>query len=499
MVRDLRARVEELEAMRREPIAVIGMACRFPGGADTPEALWKMLEDGVDAVSEVPPDRWDALALYDPDPDATAKMATRWGAFLDDISGFDPEFFGITPREAEAMDPQQRLLLEVAHEALERAGIPATSLWPGRAPASSWGPTATARTTRPFSLTARPGRAAHRDGDGAHDSREPPLVLAGPAGTESGLGHGVLLLSRSDPSRGAEPAYGRERPRARRRRKSGTLSWPTWHSRRCACSLLTVGARRSTPPRTASCGGRASGSWSSRGCRTPNETGRILAVVRGSASNQDGRSNGITAPNTLSQQQVIRRALQDGGVEPEHVTFVETHGTGTLLGDPIETEALAEVLGAGKEPCLLGAVKTNIGHLEGAAGVAGFIKAVLAVHHGRIPRNLHFKEQNPHLALTGTRLRLPTSSTQWEARGPRVAGVSAFGFGGTNAHVLIEEFDSNFSPAEEGAGPWISSYFDTKARGPGSAGRGVRRTLGGQRLRTEVRRVCDGRATPRTL
>jgi len=440
-LREMRGRFEELKAQRSAPIAVVGIGCRFPGGAGTPDALWKLVSEGRDAVTEVPPLRWPADTYFDPDPEASGRMDTRWGAFLDDVAGFDADFFGITPREAASMDPQQRILLEVAHEALEDASQRIDAL---------------AGTETGVFL----GVHSHSSDYGLLQMRDARTVGLH---TATGTAHSIFAnrisywLDVHGPSLAVDTACSSSLVAVH-------LAVLSLRAGECQMALAGGSNLMLTPESTVALSkmrlfapdGRcktfdasANGIVRGEGCGlvvlkrlddalAANDP--IRAVIVGSAVNQDGRTNGLTAPNGLSQQRVLRRALQDASIAPADVTYVETHGTGTFLGDPIEVEALAEVLGhEGDTPCTLGALKTNIGHLEGAAGIAGLIKAVLAIEHGEIPPNLHLKELNPHLAMAGTRLRLPSALEPWRPRGARVAGVSSFGFGGTNAHVILRE------------------------------------------------------------
>ena len=439
-----------------EPVAVVGIGCRFPGGVVGPEGYWAFLANGGDAVSEVPSDRWDADAFYDPDPFAPGRMSSKWGAFLPDVAGFDADFFGISPREAEAMDPQQRVLLEVAWEALEHAGIAPDCLGGTRAgvmmgvyhseyqTASAANPDsidAYSATGNAHSITV--GRIAYLLGlrgpavavDTACSSslvsvhlacqslrlRESDLALAG----------GVNLILRPE-TQLALSKWGMLSPRGR-------------------CNAFDAGADGFVR------GEGAGVVVFKRLTDAVRDGDRVLAVVRGSAVNQDGRSNGLTAPNALAQCDVITQALRGADVAAGSVNFVEAHGTGTALGDPIEFDALADVYGRGNGPCALGAVKTNIGHLEGAAGIAGFIKAVLAVQRGKIPPNLHFAQWNPAIDASPTRLFVPTDLAPWpDCEGPRRAGVSSFGLGGTNAHVVLEQ-GPDPAAAVSAAGPAVTT------------------------------------------
>ena len=357
---------------------------RFPGGVVGPEAYWAFLTNGVDAITEVPPDRWNAEAFYDPDPSAPGRMSSKWGAFLPDVAGFDADFFGISPREAEAMDPQQRVLLEVAWEALEHAGMAPDQLGGTRA-AVMMGVYYTqyqaVSAANPDSIDAycatgnahsvAVGRIAYLLGlrgpaiavDTACSSSLVSVHLACQSlrlrESDVALAGGVNLILRPETQ----------------------LALSKWGMLSPAVGVIPL-----TQAPTASCAVRVQGSCAQATHRRGLDGDRVLAVVRGSALNQDGRSNGLTAPNALAQQDVITRALRSSDVLASSVNFVETHGTGTSLGDPIEFDALAAIYGRGNGQCALGAVKTNFGHLEAAAGIAGFIKSVLSVQRGQFLR-----------------------------------------------------------------------------------------------------------------
>ncbi|WP_139061821.1 type I polyketide synthase [Tsukamurella pulmonis] len=436
-----------------EPIAVVGIGCRFPGGANAPQQYWDLLMRGQDAVVEVPPDRWDADAYYDPDPAVPGRMPSKWGGFLDGIAGFDADHFGIAPREAETMDPQQRILLEVAWEALEHAGISAQSAEGVRAAVmmgvyyNEYQSTSAAdpekidaysATGNAHSVTV--GRIAYLLG------LRGPAIAVDTACSSSLVS--VHLACQSLRSRESDLAL------------AGGVSLILRPE-----TQLALGKWGMLSPlgRCHSFDAAADGFVRGEGCGVVvlkrltdavRDGDRVLAVVRGSATNQDGRSNGLTAPNAPAQREVITRAL--GEVPASSVHFVETHGTGTALGDPIEFDALAQVYGAGESRCALGAVKTNMGHLEAAAGIAGFIKSVLAVHRGQVPPNLHFTRWNPAIDAASTRLYVPTEADPWPAAGgPRRAAVSSFGLGGTNAHVVLEQGPDPEPAAPAGAGPAV--------------------------------------------
>ncbi|MGO9510272.1 MAG: type I polyketide synthase, partial [Mycobacterium sp.] len=428
-----------------EPVAVVGIGCRFPGDVTGPESFWDLLVEGRNAISRIPADRWDADAFYDPDPLTPGRMTTKWGGFVPDIAGFDAEYFGITPREAAAMDPQQRMLLEVSHEALENAGIATDSLSGSRTgvvigvyfneyqsmlAASPENVDAYSGTGNAHSITV--GRISYLMG------------LRGPSvAVDTACSSSLVAVHLA-----CQSLRLRETDLALAGGVSVTLR-PETQIAISAWGLLSPQGRCATFDAAADGFVRGEGAGVvvlKRLTDAVRDGDHVLAVVRGSAVNQDGRSNGVTAPNTAAQRDVIADALRSGDVAPESVHYVESHGTGTVLGDPIEFEALAATYGRGDGRCALGAVKTNIGHTEAAAGIAGFIKAVLAVQRAKIPPNLHFSQWNPAIDAAPTRFFVPTENAAWPAlegqagqAGPRRAAVSSFGLGGTNAHVIIEQ------------------------------------------------------------
>jgi acyl transferase domain-containing protein/acyl carrier protein len=435
------ATVEREEKATGEPIAIIGIGCRFPG-ADDPQAFWQLLRDGVDAITEVPAERFKLDAFYDPDPAAPGKTNTRWGGFLKQVDQFDPHFFGISPREAARMDPQQRLLLEVAWEALQDAGQVAERLAGTQAGVfigisnNDYG---RIQFGEPHRIDAYAGTgnalsiAANRISY-LFDFRGPSMAID--TACSSSL-VAVHLACRS--------LWNGESNLALAGGVNLILS-PAITINFTKAGVMAPDGRCKTFD------ARANGYVRSEGAgivvlkplsRALADADPIYAVVRGSAVNQDGRSNGLMAPNPLAQEAVLREAYRRAGVSPGEVQYVEAHGTGTLLGDPIEVKALGAVLGFARSPerpCALGAVKTNIGHLEAAAGIAGLIKVALALKHREIPPNLHFEEPNPHIPFDRLPLRVQTTLGPWPVEsGPALAGVSSFGFGGTNAHVVLEE------------------------------------------------------------
>ena len=425
------------------PIAVIGIGCRFPGGGETAGAFWDTLVAGVDAIRVTPPERWDADALYDADATVRGKMATRWGGYLDDVDLFDPAFFDLTDREAVRMDPQQRLFMETAWTALEDAGLVAAGL----AGSATGVFVATHNLSSDYYVRQTYERSdidAYSATGGAHSIVANRLSywldLQGPSLTVDTACSGSLVATHL----AVNSLRGGECDAA----IAGGVNLILEPETTMALSGLQMMA---SDGRCKSFDARADGFVRGEGCGAlvlkrladaERDGDRIYAVIRGSAINQDGRTNGLTAPNGLSQQRVLRQALRQAGVDGAQIGYVETHGTGTAIGDPIEVEALTEVVGrpADGTPCVLGSVKTNIGHLESAAGIAGLIKAVLCLHREYIPQNLHFTSLNPHISLDGTRFAIPTEGRTWASgAAPRYAGVSSFGFGGTNAHMVLGE------------------------------------------------------------
>ncbi|WP_437924554.1 beta-ketoacyl synthase N-terminal-like domain-containing protein [Sorangium sp. So ce291] len=438
-IKELEAKLRAQERQRTEPIAIIGMGCRFPGGADDPASYFRLLEAGVDAVSEAPPERFALDAALVPPGDEVLP----WGAFLKEVDRFDAQFFGISPREAVKMDPQQRLLLEVAWEALEHAGVAADRL------AGSRTGVFVGITTNDYQLLSATAALEEQDAYAATGNGHcfPPGRLS-------------YVLGLEGPSMAVDTACSSSLVAvhlACQSLRSGESSLALAGGVNLILSRLTtrlIAQLQALSPdgRCKTFDARANGFVRGEGCGVVvlkrlsdalSDGDRVLALIRGSAVNQDGRSTGLTAPNFLAQQAMLRQALRSARVSPAEVGYVETHGTGTSLGDPIEVEALAGVLGQPREDgsvCALGAVKSNIGHLEAAAGVAGLIKAVLALEHGVIPANQHFRTLNPRIDLTGTPFVIPSENLPWAAGDKaRIAGVSSFGLSGTNAHVVLEE------------------------------------------------------------
>ncbi len=448
----LKTKTEEPQAPAHEPIAVIGLGCRFPGGAHSPEAFWHLLKNGVDAISEIPAERWNADDYFAPEGNTPRKMNTRWGGFLENVDQFDPNFFGLSPREANLMDPQQRLLLEVAWEALEAAGQTMAGL-AGSATGVFIGVHSHSCDYSTMQLNDLDLISTYTGTGTAHsltanrisywlDLRGPSIAMDTACSSSLVATHLACQSLRQQECRMALAGG------------VNLILSPEFTVALSQMNMMAPDGRCKTFDAGANGFVRGEGAGVVVLKRLSNalaEGDPIIAVIRGSAVNQDGSTNGITAPNALSQQQVIRTALQNAGVKPEEVTYVETHGTGTILGDPIEVEALTSVLGQPRPQgpkCVLGSVKTNFGHLEGAAGIAGLMKAILCVQHGEIPPHLHFNQLNPHIALANTPFEIHPRGGSWPAGvQKRIAGVSSFGFGGTNAHVILEEVSSNLQVA----------------------------------------------------
>ena len=452
-LREARTKLEAFERRQFEPIAVIGMGCRFPGGGDSPEQFWQLLRNAEEAVTEIPPDRWDVEAYYDADPDSQGKIYTRYGAFLRQVDQFDPLFFGISPREANSLDPQQRLLLEVSWEALEHAGQVPAHLSKSR--------------TGVFIGIGQNDYAQFRLNSGNLNHITPY------DGTGNGFcfasGRLSYVLGLQGPNMAVDTACSSSLV-------STHLACQSLRNHECDLALaggvqlmlspevfvflsqthvLAPDGRCKTFDASANGFGRGEGCGMivlKRLSDAINDHDNILALIRGSAVNHDGPSSGLTVPNGLSQQVLLREALQRAKVTPAQISYIEAHGTGTALGDPIELQALDAIFHEAKskeDPLVVGSVKTNIGHLEAGAGVAGLVKVILAMQHREIPPHLHFTTPNPHVDWEQLPIAVPTKSLSWQPKGgSRIAGVSSFGIGGTNAHIILEEMSSD--PQHEG-------------------------------------------------
>lgn len=445
MAKETETETLDSRAGGNEPIAIIGIGCRFPGNAHDPESFWKLLEAGVDAISEVPQDRWSIQRFYDPDPTKPGSAVTKWGGFISQsIELFDAQFFGMSPREAAYLDPMQRWLLEVAWESMEDAGLIAEQL-AGTKTGVFIG--AFYEDIKIFQLSE-----SNRDLIGPH----------------SATGHAMTMLANrisysfdfQGPSVALDTACSSSLVAVHLACQSlwsgeSTLALaggvnamfkPEFTIAESKAGMLSPDGRSKTFD------SRANGYVRGEGAgivvlkplaQALADGDPIYALIRGSAVNQDGRTSGITVPNGAAQQALVHEVYQQAGVAPRSIQYVEAHGTGTPVGDPIEANALGSVLSLDRPadaPCLIGSVKTNIGHLEAAAGIAGLIKVALCLKHRQIPPHLHLIEPNPNISFADLGLRVPQTLEPWpEAPGPALASVNSFGFGGTNAHVVLEE------------------------------------------------------------
>jgi acyl transferase domain-containing protein len=455
-LREARSRIETLERSRREPIAIVGMACRLPGAAAAPEAFWNLLASRGDAITPVPANRWTNADYFSADPGSPGTLNVTGGGFIDLPQDFDPEFFGMAPREALSLDPQQRLLLEVSWEALENAGIAADRLNGteiGVFAAICWNDYGQRLLGR--------------------DAREIDAYMASGIANSMAAGRLSYVLGLHGPSITVDTACSSSLVAVH-------LACQSLRNGECGAAMVggasqllhpelyvnfTKARMLSPDNRCKTFDAGANGFVRSEGCvvivlkRLSDalaNADEVLAVIRGSAINHDGHTSGLTVPNGPAQQDVIRKALRAANLTPADIDYIETHGTGTALGDPIEVGALGAVFGAASRtaPLVLGAVKSSIGHLEAAAGLAGLLKVVLALRHEAIPANLHFRNPNPHIDWPRLPFAVPVREQPWKRSSrTRVAGVSSFGFSGTNAHVVIAEAPLPARAASEAVRP----------------------------------------------
>lgn len=438
-IKELKAQLRLHEESRTEPIAIIGMACRFPGGSNSPERYWDLLRDGVDAIQEVPTERWDLDRFYDADHSVAGKMYTRYGGFIDDIGGFDAGFFGISPLEAESLDPHQRVLLEVCWEAIEQA-----NLLPEALSGSNTG--VFVGVSSMDQIISRIGEAPLSEIGPYHGSGCAMAPIAGRVSYAFGFNGPSFVMDTACSSSLLSLHLAAE---SLRRRECDLalaggvhfLFHPGYSIAFSKAGMLSEDGRCKTFDAS------ANGYVRGEGCGivvlkrlsdAKRDGDNILALLRGSAINQDGASGGLTVPNGPAQEQVIRQALAQGGIDASSISYVEAHGTGTPLGDPVEIGALSNVF---KQPLLVASVKTNIGHLEASAGIAATIKVILALQHQAIPAHLHFRNPNKFIPWSDIAIAVPTSLTPWTGNhtGERIAGISAFGFSGSNVHIVLSD------------------------------------------------------------
>ena len=448
--------ISEIDALKNsEPVAIVGMACRFPGSVNTPEDYWKLIENRVDAIREIPHNRWDANAYYDVDPETPGKMYTKMGGFLDDIENFDAKFFGISPKELRSLDPQQRLLLETSWQAFENAGVDISAL-KGSNTGVFIGILNTdyarshlfsmdfsridAYSVTGMSFSTASGRISYFYG------LEGPNIALDTACSSSLVSVHLACQSLKNHECDMAVAGG-----------VNLILTPEVHIGFCKMKALSPDGR------CKSFDASADGLSRGEGCGiivlkrlsdAKNNGDSILAIIKGSAVNQDGKSNGLAAPNGLAQQRVIKSALNHAGIKPDAVSYLEAHGSGTPLGDPIEMNAIGNIYAKNRNvsnPLFVGSVKANIGHLESAAGIASIIKTVLAINNHKIPPQLHFHKPNPEIAWNDYSVKIPTQLTPWSDT-IKIAGVSAFGFGGTNSHIILEQAPNLNTPDKKTSG-----------------------------------------------
>ena len=438
-LKQMQSKLEALEQAKHEPIAIVGIGCRFPG-ADNPEEFWQLLQNGKDAIVETPAERWDKSDYY-AQPSTSAKICTTYGGFVPHLKEFDASFFRIAPREAASLDPQQRLLLEVSWEALENAAIPAdkvrgsqTGVFIGVSAIDYWHQLLSRNKTEIDAYLTTGNTHSLASGRISHFFDFTGTSISLDTACSSSL-VAVHLAIKSLRDRECNMALAGGVNRLISPKISINFSQAKMLSPDGRCKTFDASANGFV--RSEGCGIVVLKRLSDAIADGDN----IRAILLGSATNQDGRTSSITTPNSLSQQAVIKQALANSKVEPSQVSYLETHGTGTSLGDAIELEALSKVF-QDNEQLILGALKTNIGHLESAAGIASLIKTVLALENQFIPPNLHLNRPNSNIEWQNLPFKLPEKSINWnKSTQPRIAGVSSFGFSGTNAHVVVKEAD----------------------------------------------------------
>ncbi len=438
-----KSKLQRLETDSSEPIAIIGMGCRFPGSVDNPEKLWELLNGSVDAVKDMESERWDADALFDPDPEKPGMLYTKANGLVDDVDQFDNDFFNIAPVEAELMDPQQRLLLESSWNALEHAGIDPTSLGGSK--------------TGVFVGICHQGYS-HLQAKYRELTDVSPYDGTGNAHAIAS-GRVSYMLGLQGPSLSIDTACSSSlitlhlAVQSLRKKESdlglaggvNLILEPSTSMIFAKAGMLSPEGKCKTFDASANGYVRGEGSGMvvlKRLSDAKRDGDRVLAVIKGSAVNQDGKSQGITAPNELAQEKVLAAALKDANVSASDVGYIEAHGTGTSLGDPIELAALQTVYGKKREhdnPLVVGSIKTNIGHLEAAAGIAGLMKVVLTLQNNKIPQHLHFQEPNPYFDWQSSCISVASESKDWSGSSQRMAGLSSFGFSGTNCHIIIAD------------------------------------------------------------
>ncbi len=440
-IQRLKKRVASLERDGLEPIAVVGMGCRFPGESSTPEAFWRLLREGRDAVCEIPSDRWDVDAWYDPAAFCVDKMYTRHGGFLANVLSFDHQSFGITAREADGMDPQQRMLLQVCKEALMDAGVREDCLLVGSDTGVFVGAIANDYFQR---FVEAPALMDSRTGTGNSTS-----VLAGRLSFHYGFRGPSWVVDTSCSSSLVALHQACQSLRAGECSMAvaggvNLIMHPTRMVALCRAHILSPDGRCKAFDAAADGYGRGEGCGLvvlKRLSDAQVAGDDIKAVLTGSGVNHNGHGSGLTVPGVAAQEAVIKTALQAAGLEPGDVDYVEAHGTGTALGDPLEMEALYHIYGTQTARRLVvGSVKTNIGHLEAAAGIASLIKVVLMIQKGEIPAHLHLNTPNPRIPWDDLPIDIPRNALAWPGHAKiRIAGISSFGFSGTNAHLLVQE------------------------------------------------------------